>query len=260
VNPIDILAFFASLIAFFGAQRRLRDASPGCRVVAIVLLALASIPAVLFSVYYLHWIRETTLLYNVRAMSGSEFLVLPIGACAGAIASAAYGPIRVLALLGAIVGALSPFAKPLLAPLDPHSLTERWRENVCLQSSGSTCGPASAATILKALQIAVSERELATECFTTSSGTEAWYLARAIRRRGCEARFQFGWRLGEDAAMPAIVGVIVGGCGQFIPVLDARDGKYLIGDPLLGPEWLDEAGLTKRYQFTGFGLVVGRPK
>jgi hypothetical protein len=44
---------------------------------------------------------------------------------------------------------LIPFIKPIVAPFDYNRLQDRWVDGVCMQSTFSTCGPASTATLLK---------------------------------------------------------------------------------------------------------------
>src|SRR5260370_33026524 len=59
----------------------------------------------------------------------------------------------------------------------------------CLQTTYSTCGPASSASLLQAFGQDASEQQLARESFTSKGGTEIWYLARAFRRRGFRTNF-----------------------------------------------------------------------
>jgi len=63
------------------------------------------------------------------------------------------------------------------------------RGGVCLQTTYSTCGPASSASLLQAFGQDASEQQLARESFTSKGGTEIWYLARAFRRRGFRTNF-----------------------------------------------------------------------
>lgn len=128
-----------------------------------------------------------------------------------------------------------------------------------MQSTLSTCGPASTATILNSLGAKTSERELATECHTYQGGTESWYLARAIRRRGFEAAFRIEPENPPSLPSPAIAGVVLrGGAGHFIAVLSQTPDRAVIADPMKGKLVLDRASLLRLYHFTGFFLVVGR--
>ena len=82
-----------------------------------------------------------------------------------------------------------PFIKPILASVDFSQIKNRWVGDVCLQSTPSTCGPASAASLLKSFGQEASEKELARASFTSTGKTESWYLARAFRRRGIDVQF-----------------------------------------------------------------------
>jgi ABC-type bacteriocin/lantibiotic exporter with double-glycine peptidase domain len=131
-------------------------------------------------------------------------------------------------------------------------LARRSAGSVCLQSSYATCGPASAATLLRGLGHNVTEKELAVDSYTYSGGTEAWYLARAIRRRSAQAEFVL-----TDSAFPSpsIAGVRMGG-GHFIAIESAASDKVTFVDPLTGESTLTPSELHARYRFTGFFLRV----
>jgi len=58
---------------------------------------------------------------------------------------------------------------------------------------------------------------------------------------------------------PAIAGVRLpqsGNIGHFITILDHRDDKYVIGDPLDGVTTQSPSELRDIYDFTGFFMVV----
>ena len=67
-----------------------------------------------------------------------------------------------------------------------------------------------------------------------AGGTEAWYLARAVRARGFKVRFQFAEGFDPGMAFPAVVGVRWGEIGHFIPIMSMQGDKYVIGDPTVG--------------------------
>jgi ABC-type bacteriocin/lantibiotic exporter with double-glycine peptidase domain len=152
----------------------------------------------------------------------------------------------------------SLFEANFLRP-DWNNFEDRWSENVCLQNSESSCGPASAATLLRFFDKPASEKQIAEESFTSRRGTENWYLIRTIRRHGLEAKYLIHQPGDLDLPFPAIVGVRLGGnggAGHFIAVL-AKEGKdFVIGDPLIGREILSAHELLERYYFTGFSIIV----
>jgi len=195
-------------------------------------------------------------------MRGSELAACGLGFVAGFIHSSLQpsslgerlaAPAILLALL------LVPYSKPWLGPLDLARLNNRCDGEVCMQSTLSTCGPASAATILNSMGAKTSERELAMECHTYQGGTESWYLARAIRRRAFEARIRIEPENPRSLPSPAIAGVVLrGGAGHFIAVLSQTPDRVVIADPMKGKLVIDRADLRRAYHFTGFFLVVGR--
>lgn len=167
--------------------------------------------------------------------------------------------LMLLPLLGATGFAVVPYLKPVMNPLELGSSKEQWDGDACLQSTASTCGPASTASILKSLGVDSSEHEIARQAHTSGSGTEAWYLARYVRSRGLEARFDFKPGYSSSACFPAMVGVRIGAYGHFIAVLDRRGDRVTYVDPLTGKNSLPLAEFLKRYQFTGFQMVVTKP-
>ena len=154
---------------------------------------------------------------------------------------------------------LIPYAKPLLTPLDRSLLHERWSSGICLQSTASTCGPSSAATLLRFLGKDGDEAPLASEAQTTASGTEIWYLARALQARGCTTTFVSTAVNPPELPYPSIAGTRMGGgvTGHFIAVLDREGDSYVIGDPIQGRSLLPRSQIGTSRHFTGFFLRVG---
>ena len=106
------------------------------------------------------------------------------------------------------------------------------------------------------------EEDLAFESHSYAGGTEAWYLMRAIRARGCEVEVQFHDDFDPAVQLPAVIGVQLGhagGVGHFVPFLGREGNAYQIGDPLAGPQTLTMKELRERYQFTGFHMPISKP-
>jgi Peptidase C39 family len=257
-NWIGLLAVALSLCAFKITYHCAGQSTVGRKTKLFLLAALASIPSVLFTIHYLHLLPETEWFYQFRSLRGSELSVIPMGIAAGILATMIPRKwITTLMILLTTAGSI-PYIKPLLVRLPSDFIHDQWSGNACLQSTPSTCGPASIATILKHLGLAASEREIARYAHTYAGGTEAWYLARYVRSRGLSATFDFRPGLPSDLKLPALVGVRLGGFGHFIPLL-ARDGDQLtIADPLHGMERISIADLEKRCQPTGFHLSIQR--
>ncbi len=227
-------------------------------------VGLLALPALIFTAYYLRVFSEPLWLYQLRAVPGSELLAALAGIPAGQFfqktPKLARWVIPVI-LFGVL---FAPYLKFYLVPLDRRFLKETWKDGVCLQSTPSTCGPASAATLCKFLGVEVTERELATESFSTATGTENWYLARALRRRGLEVRFEKTSPDPRELVYPAIAGTELGGAGgagHFIVVLSKTPDGYLIADPVSGKSTLQPDEIAGgRYKFTGFFLKIMRPE
>ncbi len=216
-----------------------------------------ALPGAAYSLYYLHFLPEPAWFYQWRSLPGSEILVLAPSVAGAALSAVLPRWFRLLAIPAAVFLAFLPFAKPVWAPLDTESLENHWKDGAARQSTRSTCGPASAATVLAALGIPAQESELAIAAGSSGTGTEAWYLARAIRRKGAEVDFRTDVTSLSEAPLPCIAGVkLPGGTGHFIPVMERQGSLYHIGDPLRSGEWIEERDLLKRYHFTGFYMAI----
>lgn len=231
-----------------------------------VAAGIIALPGLLFAAYYTKLMGEPIWLYQFRSMPHSEIAAgasgLLFGGLQGLVLRHPQVRQRLGKLLVPVVGlftAALPFVKPLVGPLRDSIFAETWRDGVCLQSTPSTCGPASAATVLRHFGIAATERELARECFSIRTGTENWYLARALRRRGLDVRFAVSNPTNMRWDPPAIVGVTADGYGHFIPLLSITNGLVEVGDPLVGRERLKTEDLLAGRRLTGFQMTVWRP-
>jgi len=229
-----------------------------------VLLPVASIalaaPGLLFVLYYTHLFDGAAWFYSFRVLPLTEFLPGGIGLLAGVLHTwfepETLGQ-RLLVPGAGLVLVLIPFVKPLLDPIDLARLSDRCEGEVCMQTTFSTCGPSSAATLLEAFGQPASERQLASECLTSRGGTEIWYIARALRRRGFRTQVLIRPPDGLLPPSPAIAGVVLqGGAGHFIAIMSQTADEVTIGDPMKGKLVIKKADLRNNYHFTGFFLVV----
>ena len=256
VNVAGVAAVALSVAVFAWAYRLLVKRSWKVRLAVFGIFSLLSIPALLFAVYYVHILPETAWFYTLRSWTGSEFLILFAGVAAGAAASLLPRILLGIPLFGLIGAGVLPYLKPVLGPLPDSAFTETWKDGVCMQSTPSTCGPATVSTILKRLGAEASEREAARAAHTYAGGTEAWYLARYVREKGFSPRFVFGRPFSVAAGLPAMVGTQIGGVGHFVAILAADGDTLTIADPLSGEERMTMADFQRRYQFSGFAMVV----
>jgi hypothetical protein len=255
------LGFVACYVGLRWASSASSRPSSTLRVAALVVLAT---PAVVYACYYSKLMGEPLWLYRLRAVPGSEFLAAFAGIPAG-WAQVRLAPRLRLSRLGrsflipVVLGftLALPYLKPLVRPLNQAALHDAWKDNTCLQSTLSTCGPAAAATIVRRLGGSLSEQQLARESFTSGTGTENWYLARTLERHGFATRMLLSDPL--QAPLPAIAGVRLKSyvnSGHFIALLDRRDDQLVIADPMEGLMTNTLAKLQAAYDFTGFFLVI----
>lgn len=232
----------------------------------IIIGVVLAIPAFLLDLHYLHILDRYSWYYEYRANPISQWLASGIGFLTGVIVSQ-LGKISILQKFQVARGILVrstygfcllalfiPYMKPLIAPVLGTKNT--WRDGVCIQSTPSTCGPSSAATILNHYGIKVTEAQMAKECHSYGGGTEIWYIARAIRRRGFNTHFKVIDMKTDHIPCPSIAGTGFGNAGHFISIYDKIDTNYVVGDPLSGKSVVTEEKLKDRYRFTGFFLIV----
>ena len=253
INPTTLPTLLLAGFLFY-AGYRLQHRQPR---LVIALGAVLALPCILAVLFYTHIFDRAAWFYEVHTIPCTELTFSGVGFLGGAIyrwLDPENWREHSLVIVFTALFLLVPFIKPLIAPLDTSLLQDRCEGAVCRQSSPSTCGPASAATILRNLGDPVTEKQLAQESFTYQGGTEAWYLARALRKHGYATKFVID---GDSLPHPAIAGVILqGGMGHFIAVLDANDSTVTVVDPAVGKLTLNEKELRRQFRFTGFFLTV----
>ena len=261
LNPNAIPTFLLSFVLFWLCASLTRHARSISSRVSLLFIALVlAIPGTLYVLYYAHLLDNAVWFYRFRALPYSEVAAAGLGVIAGFLHSIfqpkSLGERLVLPIaLG--VALFIPFMKSVLDPVDYSQLRRECAGEVCLQSTQSTCGPSSAATLLKPFGQNVSEQELAQESFTYRGGTEIWYLARALRKRGFRVDFVIQPRDRISTPIPAIAGVILpGGAGPFIAIVSQTGNEITIGDPLKGKLVVPEKELPHTYHFTGFFMQV----
>ena len=234
--------------------------------VARLLLVIASVcaaPGLSLSVYYLHLFDDAAWFYQFRSWPFAELTACGAGLLGGLLQARIVAKgrrLRTLVPTVLLAGLFVPYMKPLVAPLDLSGLAGECRDGVCLQSTPSTCGPASVASILRKFNVQASEKTIAREAFTSASGTEVWYLARAIRRHGFSIRYVVVETPVTELPVPSVVGVTLpGGIGHFISVLEETNSSYTLGDPMYGRLTVSKSEPGGSYTFTGFFMIVESP-
>lgn len=256
---MNVFGFMSAILAVFVfafTYRHLKATPLATRCSYFVGFFLLSGPALLFTIHYAHILPEWEWFYSLRACRGSEFLILFLAVSSAAASSLLPRLLRIFPLLGLFTFASVPYIKPLVAPLKDGEFRDLWKNNICLQSTSATCGPASVCTILKKLGTDVSEKEVARAAFTYAGGTEAWYLPRYVRSKGFNARFDFQPSFSPSTSFPAVLGINPGGAGHFIAILDIQNDIVTFADPLHGQEQIPLKTFQARHTFSGFHLVI----
>jgi len=262
LNPNAIPTILLSFLWFWlWASLTRRIDSRARRAALLILAVILSIPGALFVIYYAHLFDNAAWFYQFRTAPYSELAASGLGALAGFL-HCVFQPksLREKLVLPVALGVLLfiPFIKSVLDPVDYGTLRPECDGEVCLQSTPSTCGPSSAATLLKLFGQNASEQELARESFTYRGGTEIWYIARVLQKRGFRMQFVIMPRDQIAPPIPSIAGVVLpGGAGHFIAMMRANAEETTIGDPLKGKITIPRKELQSRYHFTGFFLQVG---
>jgi hypothetical protein len=261
LNPSVLPTILCSALLFylgsFLGRQAVSRVNKGCLLLAGIVLAS---PGLLFVLYYTHTFDNASWFYSFRTLPFTELLAGGIGLPAG-ILNSWFEPEttgeQLIVPTALLVLTLIPFVKPLLDPIDLSHLRDQCEGEVCLQSTFSTCGPSSAATLLKVLGQTASEKQLATESLTSRGGTEIWYLARAFERRGLRTRVVIQAPDKISPPSPSIAGVILpGGAGHFIAIMNETAAEVMIGDPMKGKLVIRRENLKNYYHFTGFFLVI----
>ncbi|HEY5959288.1 MAG TPA: cysteine peptidase family C39 domain-containing protein [Polyangiaceae bacterium] len=222
------------------------------RVVAILL----GLPWLVHVVYYTH-LFDKPWFYEVRALPG---MTTAVGLVAGIVASflEAKSLNRPLQITFSSALVLLALAKPSLVLLPTANLENRWKDGVCLQTSGASCGACATASVLRALGQHSTEAEVAYQSYTTSSGTHNWHLTSYIRSIGLDVRFHAPETIAE-VVPPAIIGVrLDGGVGHFLAFLGWDGNRVVIGEPLVGRLVLTPDEFRKKYEFAQFAMEVSK--
>ncbi len=258
-NWIGVISAILALAAFFAVCRAVKTRPAKTRFLFLMLALAAAIPGASFAAYYAHVLPEPAWYYELRSIAGTELFVVFLGVSGGLLATFLPRVLRILPLLGVAVLSTAPIIKPFIGPISADTFKDLWDGEVCLQSTPSTCGAASTATILRYLGAEATELGVAEEAHSYSGGTEAWYLARTARSRGFNARFDFSSGFSPERGLPAVVGVRLGLIGHFIAILGREGDRFIVGDPLIGRELLSREDMDKRYDFTGFHMQIKKP-
>lgn len=260
-NPNVLPALAGGVLLYFVGVRLARAIRrPGVRGAVGLLAAVLCLPGLSFILYYAHLMREAWWYIEFRSVPGIEVLSACWGLFFGLLATW-LTPVRwpffrrvipSLARVCTLLLIAVPFLKPILYPAERYErLQDRWDGVVCCQTTGSTCGPASLATIFRYFGARTTEREIARDCYSSASGTELWYLLRYARNHGLRVRYLRPASFAE-VPVPALVGVTLGDpraarAGHFVTLIGTHGDTFTIGDPLTGANTVRADDLPSSY-------------
>lgn len=246
--PLLLMNLLGGLVLFALAAKLARRTASRARTAILFLSILVCAPALSYTLYYLHLFDDWALFYQARSYPVSNGYPALLGWLAGW----GYGTARRASLFfiaGMVAFVCFPLLKPVLMPPDRSGYEDRWKDGVCVQTTPSSCGPASVATLLaRQFNDRPDERRIAAATRTSATGTEVWYLAQYLRMRGYQIRFHT--RRAVPIA-PSIAGTRLVGAGHFVAITH-EGGEMLVADPLSGALTTD----LGQFKFTGFFMEV----
>lgn len=249
---ISLIAGFCCFAAGFQLKKRLKNRM--IRTFLLVLFLLLALPGLLMVGYYFHvvkagiWFIEFRTIHHIEVINA--LLGLGFGYWFSGKNSRWLGVVLLIVLLGI------PYIKPIIRPLTIDK-ENGWSGEVCLQSTGATCGPASLATIFNVFGIHKQEYEIAKASYSSNSGTEIWYLLRYAKSNGLNYTCSIKKSIME-VHPPAIVGVYLGNIGHFITVLEIQPDSVIVGDPLDGRNEYPKEKFDQVYRMDGFVVEFGK--
>lgn len=149
------------LLFFAGVRTEQAVRRKWARTGLVALGIAASVPYLLVILYYTHLFRDSAWFYAFRTWEYSDLSFALTGWIVGYCYSLIDPQVsweKALWPFGFFVLLAIPFIKPILDPIDLDKLHNSCPNKVCLQTTYSTCGPASAATLLLALGQQASEK------------------------------------------------------------------------------------------------------
>jgi len=155
-----------------------------------------------------------------------------------------------------------PFVLPTLVREDLTNLTTKFnKDNICVQSTDYTCGPAAAVTALRRLGLNAQEGEMAILSHSGPIvGTLPWCLYKAIQQRyavdGLDCRLRRFDTINQlreaDAALVVIRdGFMLNHC---VAIIEVGDDTVTLGDPVLGRLKLSHKDFADIWRFYGITL------
>lgn len=239
-----------------GFQLRKRIENKTMSAILSALFLLLALPGLLMVGYCFHVVKAGIWFIEFRTINHIEVINSFLGLSFGFLVSGKNS--KWLGVVILIVLLAIPYIKPIIRPLTIDK-EKGWSGEVCLQSTGATCGPASLATIFNVFGIHKHESEIAKASYSSNSGTEIWYLLRYAKSNGLNYTCSIKQDIME-VQPPAIMGVYLGDIGHFITVLGIQHDSVIVGDPIDGRNGYPKAKFDQVYRMDGFVVEFGDKK
>jgi hypothetical protein len=254
VNPNFFISILISIVLFIiGLMLTKKISNKKILNLILILSFLLTLPGISMILYYFHFTETSNWYINFRTIPAIEISISFIGLFLGLLSN---NKNKFFLICTTLFLVLIPFIKPILRPLTIKDLTE-WKESVCIQSTGATCGPSSLATILKYYNIESTEYELTKNSYTCSTGTEIWYLLRYGKRKGLDYKLNTIKNF-DELRYPSIIGTKLITIGHFVTVLGKSEEKFIIGDPLNGKLELTKEEFESKYKLDGLMIEFNK--
>jgi len=168
----------------------------------------------------------------------------------------------VVMIVAVIWGAVLPFLVPALIKADlTHLQTKVGADNVCVQTTNYTCGPAAAVTALRQLGLSAQEGEIAILSHSSPvAGTLPWCLYKALQDRygaqGLHCQFRRFDSVSQLRQADVTLAVIKDAflLDHCVAVLEVGDETITIGDPVLGQVRMSYKDFENVWRFYGIAL------
>jgi predicted double-glycine peptidase len=242
---IMLVISLASAIGALFAARKCSPATSG----------LIAGSATLILAVHAIWLADNLVITRMLPLANAMFYGNPQGPAMGLLAGVAAVRMpgrlrrRMVLLVPLVAIGLWRITSPMIGHA-PSILSPRWTDDVCRQSSTSSCSAAAAATLLASKNIPVTEAEMISACLTHAEGTSMLGLYRGLKLK-CEGTNWIpiaSWAHATDDAtrlrLPAIVTIHLPGLPNgwrgignrhTIIVFQVLDNTRIdIGDPFSG--------------------------
>jgi hypothetical protein len=214
-------------------------------------------------------IRMTLPLLAWATVGRARFVIVGIAVAIGSLTLVGRLPkpveriiVMAMALSLILWASIMPFLVPTLIKNELTNLKTRFDvDNICVQSTDYTCGPAAAVTALRLFGLPAQEGELAVLSHTSPvTGTLPWDLYKAIQNRystaGIDCRLRQFDSVSQlrdaDATLVVINDSFM--LDHCVVVLDVGDNFVTIADPAIGMYRLPLKSFKNVWRFYGITL------